>query len=436
MTWTKEAARSLADALSALLDTGGVVVAAAAVDDSGDDAGTITATVPASIAAGGRFEIGSVTKTMTAAVLALLAGEGVLRLEDEIGQWLSAGANGKLTIRQLATHTSGLSSTPPDLPRASMRNPWAGYGFEQAEKALRTAAVTPGNPWRYSNFGYQLLGLIVQRASGQDYATLLTERLLVPLSMTHSGVGGRGEGALLPGHAEGREAPQWDHPLGAGGVEATIEDLARYARACVFPPPTPLGEAIRLAQTPVLAVDDGTGQALAWVVLNGNVREHSGGTGGFSACVSIDRRLRRGVAVLVSNQGSPAWSSRLKQAARLALAGEDPRQARTPQPRPTWADDATEVARALIGGHIAQVHALLAPRARDNLTIQRLERAWTSRIQPLGPAGEITIVRHEIAATGAVVADLAIGFAASSQRLRVVILPSGEVGGLGLLPSA
>ena len=94
----------------------------------------------------------------------------------------------------------------------------------------------------------------------------MTRRLLAPLGMAHSGVGQGGAGTLLPGHAGGRLAPRWEHPWGAGGVEATISDLARYARACLFPPDSPLGAAIRLAQTPVLAREDGSRQGLAWVV--------------------------------------------------------------------------------------------------------------------------------------------------------------------------
>lgn len=432
MIWAQQAAHSLTGTLSGSLSGDGIVVAAAAVDSSQ----TVTAITPPTMAADRRFEIGSVTKTMTATVLALLAGEGVLSLDDKIERWLSAGPNGTLTIRQLATHTSGLPSTAPNLRlgQRDPRNPWAGYSFERAEEGLRQVTVTPGNPWRYSNLGYQLLGLILQRAGGQDYPTLITERLLDPLSMTHSGVGPRGAGTLVPGHADGQEVPRWDAPSGAGGVEATIEDLARYVHACLFPPPTPLGAAIMLAQTPVVSVDGGTEQALAWIVHRGGVREHSGGTGGFSACVTIDQERGRGVAILVSNQGSPAYSSYLKQAAQLVLAGQDPRQADTPQPWPSWQEDARTITRAFIDGQIARVHARLASKVRDKITKQQLERAWANRIQPAGPAAEIAIAHHEIAASGAVAADIVITFATDPQRLRMVVLPTGELGGLAFLP--
>jgi hypothetical protein len=95
---------------------------------------------------------------------------------------------------------------------------------------------------------------------------------------------------------------------------------------------------------------------------------------------------------------------------------------------------ARAVARAFLGRHIAQVHARLAPKARDKITTQQLERAWTKKIQHVGPTGEITIVHHDIATSGAVVADIALGLTTGPQHLRMVILPSGELGGPAFLP--
>ena len=427
MTWGKQAAHALAETLGGWFADNGVAAAVATVDE----AETVIAASPAELPADGRFEIGSVTKTMTATVLAALAADGALSLADPIGQWLSAGPHGEITIRQLATHTSGLPAVAPNRQavQSDPANPWSGYTFERAEEGLRLATVTPGSPWRYSNLGYQLLGLILQRASGTGYPELLTGRLLAPLAMTHSGVGPRGAGTLLPGHAGDRVVPRWEHPWGAGGVEATIADLARYARACLFPPDTPLGAAIRRAQTPILPRDDGSRQALAWVVDDGSVTWHTGGTGGFSSCVMVDHRQGRAVAALLSYGGSPAYASRLKQAARLALAGADPRQAAAPEPRPSWREDAQDAVRALLAGDIARVHARLAPQRRAMVSVQQLENAWRKAMPSAAPHADVTVVQHEIAASGAVVAHLAVSTPEGSRGLRLVILPTGELGG-------
>jgi CubicO group peptidase (beta-lactamase class C family) len=200
-----------------------------------------------------------------AALLALLADDGALSLDDEVGRWLSAGPNGGITLRQLATHTSGLPRLAPtmDLGTVDPANPYAGFGFERAEEGLRQATAAPGGPWLYSNFGYHLLGLVLERASGQSYQALVTRRLLEPLAMTCS------------------------------GVEATVADMGRYAQACLHPPGTPLGAAITAAMAPQIPFANGGRQALAWQVRPDGIRVHGGSAGGFSSAILVDQRRGR-----------------------------------------------------------------------------------------------------------------------------------------------
>ena len=94
--WAELAAQSLVETFEGSFETAGVVVAAACIDE----AGAVIRVSPAGTPADGRLEIGSVTKTMTAT---LLAADGTLRLDDEVGRFLAAGANGGITLRQLAT---------------------------------------------------------------------------------------------------------------------------------------------------------------------------------------------------------------------------------------------------------------------------------------------------------------------------------------------
>lgn len=167
MAWREDAARSLTETFDGAFDSPGVVAGAACVDEAGTGIGVSPGDAPAD----GRFEIGSVTKTMTAALLALLADDGALSLDDEVGRWLSAGPNSGITLRQLATHTSGLPRLAPnmDLSTVDPANPYAGFGFGRAEEGLRQATAAAERPWLYSNFGYHLLGLVLERASGQSY---------------------------------------------------------------------------------------------------------------------------------------------------------------------------------------------------------------------------------------------------------------------------
>jgi CubicO group peptidase (beta-lactamase class C family) len=431
MAWAEQAARSLTETFDDSFEAAGIAVAAAGIDIAGaDHAGTALHASPADTPADGRFEIGSVTKTMTATLLALLAAEGTLALDDEIGRWLPAGANGWITPRQLATHSSGLPRIAPNFRLADPDNFWAGFTPELAEEGLRQVTLTPGAARVYSNFGYQLLGLVLERASGQDYATLVTDRLLGPLSMTCYGVGRAGGGIPLPGHAGGHEVPHWDRPLpGAGGVEATIGDLARYAEACLRPPPTPLGTALRAAQEPQAPIEAGRAQALGWIVVDGRLRGHSGGTGGFSSCVITDGGQGRAIAVMISSRG---YSDALARAARLALAGRDPRETRQQPLGPEWEDRTREVVQALLDGRTAEVHARATPRFRGKMPLEDFDRAWSRRARVAGRAGQVLVSCQR--RSGLVTADVTIAFAQAPLVMRIAYLESGEIAGLRLLP--
>ena len=428
MTWNEDAAQSLVETFDGALGAPGAVTAAACTDETG----TAIQVSPADAPADGRFEIGSVTKTMTATLLALLEADGRLLLDDQAGHWLSAGANGAITLRQLATHTSGLPRLAPnlDLSTVDRANPYAGFGFEQAEEGLRQAVLAPNHPHLYSNFGYQLLGLVVERASGHSYQNLITEWLLKPLAMTCSGVDSSGAGIRLPGHARGGEVPHWDHPLsGAGGVEATISDLAAYARACLYSPRTPLGAAIAAAQEPQVPIGNGRHQALAWQVRDYGIRVHGGGTGGFSSAVLIDAGRGRAVAMLASCGGS---AEALGQAAMLALADDDPRTARPQPPGPEWDERAREIIRLLLDGRAADVHARMSPSSQGLVSAEQLDRAWQARTRDLGPAGEVSI--DCLRPSGRVVADARIAFARGTLALRIGFYPSGQIAGIRVLP--
>jgi CubicO group peptidase (beta-lactamase class C family) len=115
-----------------------VMVAGIAIDETGT-AISLSDGCPADA----RFEVGSVTKTMTAVLLALLAGDGVLGLDDGIGRWLDAGPNGDITLRELATHTSGLPRLAPS-HTVGTKNPYAYLTADVAEADLRTATRQPG----------------------------------------------------------------------------------------------------------------------------------------------------------------------------------------------------------------------------------------------------------------------------------------------------
>ena len=315
VSWASEHAQSVFGALDGAFSGNGIVVAVTAIDA----AGTVLVASDG-LPADGRFEIGSVTKTMTATLLACLVGDGTVALGDAIGRWLDAGPNADITLEELATHTSGLPRLAPNQPTLRP-NPYRKFSAERAEKGLRATTRTPGSPRVYSNFGYQLLGLAIERATGRAYQDLLAERLLQPLAMRCSGAGAAGGGIRLTGHAHGRPVGHWDHALpGPGAVEASIGDLASYLFACLSPPPGRLGAALELCQVPRVPIDERRASGLGWNILRGKLW-HNGGTGGFAACVGLDRAAMHGLGVLVNTQGKAA--AVVTDAVVLALTGHE-----------------------------------------------------------------------------------------------------------------
>lgn len=295
----------------------GVVVAVVAVDEN-EQVTDASSECPADA----RFEIGSVTKTMTATLLALLVGEGLVALDDPVGRWLDAGPNQDVTLGELATHTSGLPRLAPNHRRGGP-NPYQHFTAELAEEGLRQAHRSGRGQFAYSNFGYQLLGLVLERATSRPLVLLLTDRLLHPLGMSNSGVGSLGDGLRLDGHFDGHRVEHWELALpGPGGVEATIEELGRYLHASLQPPADPLGVAISMTHQPRADIDTHQRIGLAWLIINDRILRHSGATGGFTAAVALDPVQRRALGLL-ANTGRTA-SPVLQKAALLALRDGTP----------------------------------------------------------------------------------------------------------------
>ncbi len=314
--WAAPNARAAVEGLNRAFAVDEVRVAVVAIDADGTE---IRLSEGSTVDA--RFEIGSVTKTMTATVLASLIGDAQIGLDDPIGRWLAAGPNASITVGALATHTSGLPRLAPN-HRAFGANPYRRFTAERAEKGLRRARRATGAGFEYSNFGYLLLGLILERTTGRSYHDLLTERLLQPLAMTESGVGDTAAGTRMTGYAAGRAVAHWDHALpGAGGVDTSAGDLGRYLSACLSPRATALGTAIRLAQTPRVRIDEHREIGLGWITRDRRVLWHNGGTGGFSASVGIDRDAHRAIGIMVNVDGGSVGT--LDGAVTLALAGGD-----------------------------------------------------------------------------------------------------------------
>ncbi len=179
------------------------------------------------------FQVASTTKTLTAVVVLQLVEEGKLKLDDTIDRWFPDAPNAKLTtIEQLLRHTSGFVSfnAIPSLGTA-YRTPAEVIALGTSQKPQ----FCPGANWSYTNTGYAMLGVIVEKVDGAPFADVLAKRLIKPLALTHTVM--RKPGVELPvatGHAAGRpvDAPdQYATPYAAGALASTAGDLAVFWHA-------------------------------------------------------------------------------------------------------------------------------------------------------------------------------------------------------------
>ncbi|MQA86068.1 MAG: serine hydrolase [Streptosporangiales bacterium] len=148
-----------------------------------------------------RFRVGSTTKTFTATVVLQLAAEKRLSLDDSVEKWLpglvqgNGHDGGKITIRQLLNHTSGIFNYTAD-PELSSR--LAGESFLEhrfdtytPEQLVEIAvanppAFAPGASWGYSNTNYILAGMIIEKVTGRSYAAEVNRRIIRPLGLIHT----------------------------------------------------------------------------------------------------------------------------------------------------------------------------------------------------------------------------------------------------------
>jgi CubicO group peptidase (beta-lactamase class C family) len=180
------------------------------------------------------FQIASLTKPFTAIATLLLVEEGRLKLDEAASSYLPElpPAYRTITIRQLLTHTSGIS---PDMRRANVDE----MDLPEFWKRLseRPVSFQPGASFQYANAGYAILSFVVERVSGSEFGDFLQRRIFVPLGMSSSAyrVPRSTDGRQATGYdlVNGRnvEAPHVFSGWGNSGIETTIEDLTRFAVA-------------------------------------------------------------------------------------------------------------------------------------------------------------------------------------------------------------
>ncbi len=265
------------------------------------------------------FEIGSITKVFTSLLFAEMVNDGSLSLDAEINSLLPdmnslpVYDDTKITLKHLATHTSGLPHNPLNLQVADGNDPFADYRKEDLLGFISTYTLSrkPGTEYEYSNTGVGLLGNIITDLSGMEYAELLREMILTNLRMTNTVIDPENAGSrsLADGHKGKNAVPYLKMPAlqGAGAIKSSAKDMLALIELQISPENSPLSESIKLTQEQHFVANDRLEMGLGWHVMKENRRTiymHGGLTGGFSSFTGFDKERKYGIVILSNSSES------------------------------------------------------------------------------------------------------------------------------------
>jgi CubicO group peptidase (beta-lactamase class C family) len=260
------------------------------------------------------FEIGSISKTFTATILAKLVYDHKINLDEPIKNILpirlhqSMLNNKEVTLLHLANHTSGFPKEPSNISTdwTIPGSPYQWYDQTKLYDYLSNSLLLesePGSRRSYSNLGGGLLGHLVTLIAGKPYETLLREVICQPLHMenTFVTINSTNRDKLVPGRdPSGHRVPNWELNVLSvgGGIKSTAQDLAWYLRAQMT---DTTYFYLTQQQTHRYTEHNIAGLGWAWYA-DGNYKfaDATGGTGGYSCIVIFERYSQRAV-ILLSN---------------------------------------------------------------------------------------------------------------------------------------
>lgn len=395
--------------------------------------------VPAGVAT--MYQLASVTKQFTATAVMMLVEDGRLSLETPLRAVLPdmPAAWGSVTIAQLLTHTSGI-------PSYTSAPAFAGTGRKDYTPTELIALVkdlpmdfAPGARWRYNNSGYVLLGLIIEKVSGQPWGRFLESRIFQPTGMATARVNDlsvvvphRAQGYAWTGTAlRNGDYVSPTQPYAAGALLVSVRDLIAWDRALSTRPL--LSPASLAAMYAPVALADGTTHpyGFGWDVGPYRTRPrhgHSGGIPGFSTYYGrfVDDEVS--VIVLANEGGGGAERIANGVAAFYIPALNEHAPRPIPDTNPTQSSFLMSVVRTLATGTAEK--DWFTPEQQAFFFPDRVkEGAW--RLGAHGALRSFELMDESKTEKGLVRSYLA-GFASIDVRCTFTIAPDGKIAGIGL----
>lgn len=282
-----------------------------------------------------RYGVGSISKQFTAAAMLLLQQEGKLRIDDPVGKYVPGLMRGnEVTIRQILSHTSGYQDFWPqdylmepmrqDAPAQSIMDRWAKQPLD----------FEPGTRWQYSNTGFVLAGMIVEKVSGMPFFQFVQTRLLTPLGLTSGrdfdanprAVDATGyiRYALGPLHPAPDAGKGWMY--GAGMLAMTASDLAKWDISLINRSLLAPASYQEMFRETTLKNGASTNYGLGvFTQMSGGhfLVEHNGEVSGFTAENFVFPEDSAAIVVLTNQDAAPASGAIASGIARLLFTVED-----------------------------------------------------------------------------------------------------------------
>ena len=278
------------------------------------------------------YQVASISKQFTAMGLLLLEDDGKIDLDDTVAKWVPGITGGeRITVRQLLAHTAGLQDYwPQDYAFAAMEKAATPQRIadEWAKKPLDYA---PGTRWQYSNTGYVVAGMILEKAAGEPLFAFLKRRVLDPVgirTLNHDDTNtaayptGYRRNALGPVRPVSPAARGWMYAMGMLSLSA--EDLAKWNIARLNRSVFPVEDWVE-QETPIVRID-GTTNGYGLGVYSRLVRErrtisHSGGAVGFFTLNTVYPDSRAAITVLTNADFSGTSGALTEKIEKIVLGG-------------------------------------------------------------------------------------------------------------------
>src|SRR5699024_4363652 len=268
------------------------------------------------------FEIGSISKVFTAALLQTMIRDNIVQLNDPVNKFLpkyvqAFSTDGKeINLKDLITHHATLPRYPTNIKVKDKMNPFASYRTEELDRFLSNFKLKRyKRKFKYSNVGVGILGNLLASALDTEYEEAINTRICKPLGMHDTYVHLRDidRQKVIVSYMKNKEIPSFSAPAlqGAGILKSTLNDMLTFLEANLGLTDHPLQQVFNQTHKiqSNINVDNNTQMGLGWMVTKdketkNNIHWHNGGTVGFNTYIGMKKEKKMGIIIATTKKHS------------------------------------------------------------------------------------------------------------------------------------